>query len=203
MAAAGLGQTAAHHVADTQQHNVEPCPIGPEVVLMRVSGTDEERREQYADDRHHINDEFRCLESSFGFVATLGWHASGLSVDRAIGGRRGGTMCGGGIVGGHVVLLLTPVDVCRPGCDWGAALNRCMRKLLGRGRVSARALMRFGKPDAPGGTTRRTTAVDWLKDVRRRAEAHGISRSTTARTELIPVSGAPTPGTLPVSRPST
>ena len=52
-------------------------------------------------------------------------------------------MCGGGIIGGHVVLLLTPVDVCRPGYDWGAALNRGMRKLLGRGRDSARALMRF------------------------------------------------------------
>ena len=47
---------------------------------MRVSGTDEERREQYADDRHYISDEFCCLESSFGFVTTLGWHASGLSV---------------------------------------------------------------------------------------------------------------------------
>src|SRR6476620_5703775 len=78
-----------------------------------------------------------------------------------------------------------------------------MRKLLGRGRVSARALMvSVSHADAPGGTTRRTTAVDWLHDVRRRAEAHGISRSTTARTELIPVSGAPTPATLPVSTPS-
>ena len=33
--------------------------------------------------------------------------------------------------------------------------------------------------DAPEGTTRRTTAVDWLMGVRRRAEAHGISRSET------------------------
>src|ERR1700741_1421180 len=78
-----------------------------------------------------------------------------------------------------------------------------MPKLLGRGRVSAQALMvSVSHADAPGDTTRRTTAVNWLTDVRRRAEAHGISRSTTARTELIPVSGAPTPGTLPVSPPT-
>jgi hypothetical protein len=57
-------QTAAHHVADTQKHEIEPGPVGPEVVLMRVSGTDEERRDQYANDRHNINNESRCLESS-------------------------------------------------------------------------------------------------------------------------------------------
>jgi len=72
LAAAGLGQTAAYHVADAEQHNVELGPIGAEVILMRVGGTDEERREQYADDRHHISDEFCCLESSFGFAATPG-----------------------------------------------------------------------------------------------------------------------------------
>jgi len=45
---------------------------------MRVSGTDEERREQYADDRHHISDEFRCLEGSFGLAATAGGNTSRL-----------------------------------------------------------------------------------------------------------------------------
>src|SRR6185312_8191741 len=118
MAAAGLGQTAAHHVADAQQHNVEPCPIGPEVVLMRVRGTDEEGRHQYADDRHHINDEFCCLESSFGFAATPWGNTSRLHTLGTVGGggvrtmRRSGIRSG--ITGGHGVLLLTWPIVCRP-----------------------------------------------------------------------------------------
>lgn len=45
MAAAGLRQPAAHHVADGEKDDVEPCPVGPEVVLMRVGGADEERCE--------------------------------------------------------------------------------------------------------------------------------------------------------------
>lgn len=36
LAATGLGQTAAHHVADAQQHNVEPCPISLEIVSVPV-----------------------------------------------------------------------------------------------------------------------------------------------------------------------
>src|SRR6476661_6473765 len=107
MAAAGLGQTAAHYVADAQQHNVEPGPIGPEVVLMRVSGTDEEGREQHADDRHHINDEFCCLESSFGFAATSGGNRSRLRTLGSVGDRGVRAMGRSGITGGHVVLLLT------------------------------------------------------------------------------------------------
>src|SRR6185312_14606453 len=51
-----LRQTAAHHVADGQKHDIEPCPVGAEVVLMRVGGTDEERRDQHADDSHDVND---------------------------------------------------------------------------------------------------------------------------------------------------
>src|SRR6185437_4460676 len=115
MAAAGLGQTAAHHVADAQQHNVEPCPIGPKVVLMRVGGTDEEGRDQYADDRHQINDEFCCLESSFGFAATPGGNTSRLRTLGAVGGGSVRTMGRSGITAGHVVLLLT-----RPKC-----VDRC------------------------------------------------------------------------------
>ena len=68
VAATGLRQTAAHHVADTQKHDEKPCPVGPEVVLMRVGGTDDEGSDEYAYDRYDINDEFCCLESSFGFV---------------------------------------------------------------------------------------------------------------------------------------
>src|SRR6476661_7538714 len=119
MAAAGLGQTAAHHVADTQQHNVEPCPIGPEVVLMRVGGTDEEGREQHADNRHHISDEFCCLESSFRLAATAGGNTSRLRTLGSVGDRGVRTMgrsgMRSGITGGHVVLLLT-----RPKC-----VDRC------------------------------------------------------------------------------
>jgi hypothetical protein len=68
VAATGLRQTAAHHVADTQKHDEKPCPVGPEVVLMPVGGTDDEGSDEYADDCYDINDEFCCLESSFGFV---------------------------------------------------------------------------------------------------------------------------------------
>ena len=53
---------------------------------MRVSGTDEEGREQHADDRHHINDEFCCLESSFGFAATPGGNTSRLRTLGSVGG---------------------------------------------------------------------------------------------------------------------
>ena len=70
MAATGLRQSAAHHVADAKEDDVKPCSVGPEVVFMRVSGTDEEGREQHTDNRHDINDEFRCLETSFGFAAS-------------------------------------------------------------------------------------------------------------------------------------
>jgi hypothetical protein len=32
----GLGQTGAHHVADAQQHDAEPCPISLEIVSVPV-----------------------------------------------------------------------------------------------------------------------------------------------------------------------
>src|SRR6185295_3775987 len=81
---------------------------------MRVSGTDEEGREQHADDRHDISDEFRCLESSFGFAATAGGNTSRLRTLRSVGGGGVRTMRRSGIAGGHVVLLLTRPIVCRP-----------------------------------------------------------------------------------------
>jgi hypothetical protein len=74
--ATGLRQAAAHHVADAQNHDVEPRPVGSEVILMRVSGTDEGRRDQYTNNRNDINDEFRCLEGNFGFVTTPSGDAS-------------------------------------------------------------------------------------------------------------------------------
>jgi len=74
--ATGLRQAAAHHVADAQNHDVEPRPVRSEVILMRVSGTDEGRRDQYTNNHNDINDEFRCLEGNFGFVTTPSGDAS-------------------------------------------------------------------------------------------------------------------------------
>jgi hypothetical protein len=50
VAAAGLGETSGDHVADGEQHDVEPGAVGPEVVAVTVIGAHELRRQKHAND---------------------------------------------------------------------------------------------------------------------------------------------------------
>jgi hypothetical protein len=83
LTAAGLGQTAAHHVADAEQHDEEPCPVGLEVVGVPVGGLDQVRHEQHADDRGAEDDQFSGLERSLGLAAAPARDPSRLRVDGA------------------------------------------------------------------------------------------------------------------------
>ena len=94
---------------------------------MRVSGTDEEGRDQYADDRHYIGDEFRCLESGFGFNATSGGNTGRLRTLGRVAGGGFGRWAEVGLEVGLLVVISAPsdvVEVCRPVLRLGCSLNR-------------------------------------------------------------------------------
>ena len=109
---------------------------------MRVSGTDGRGHHQHADDRHQINDEFRCLESSFGFAATRGTTRGRRRTFDTVGGGVVRTMgrngMRSGIIDGQVVLLLTGLECVDRCCDWGATstgvrANYLAEVVVGRG----------------------------------------------------------------------
>src|SRR3954462_5450628 len=76
VAAAGLGQATADHVADRQQRDVEPTLLGAE-----VGGVNDGRRNQDTDDRGNIGDQLGGLERGL----RLGAEAA-LDRDPAVGG---------------------------------------------------------------------------------------------------------------------
>src|SRR6478735_8311371 len=107
MAATRLRQPAAHHVADAEDHDVQPCLIGLEIVAMPVGRLDEVRREQHCDGGAEKDDEFRCLVESLCLAAAAGGHPSGLRVcSQSVGVRCVGPTGCSGIGCSHSVLLL-------------------------------------------------------------------------------------------------
>jgi hypothetical protein len=69
MTVTALRQATADHVADAEQHDVEPCPVRQEVVGAPVGRFDQVRREQDADDRGDEHRKFGCLERCLRLVS--------------------------------------------------------------------------------------------------------------------------------------
>src|SRR5204862_3808540 len=60
VAAARLGQTAADHVADGQDHGIEPDPVRPEYVVVAsvAGGACDGAGDEDPSEHHHVGDEF-------------------------------------------------------------------------------------------------------------------------------------------------
>ncbi len=64
---AGLGQASAEHVADGEQSDVPPGPIGGEDVpaVIGYAVTDDLRDDQYTDDRRDVDDSSVIFHDGF------------------------------------------------------------------------------------------------------------------------------------------
>jgi hypothetical protein len=65
LAASGLGQAAADHVADREQGDVEPDLVGGEVVAAPLLALDCVARDEEADDDREVREELGRLERRF------------------------------------------------------------------------------------------------------------------------------------------